>query len=583
MFKTVKRIIDWCGEFKGKLYLGFVMTFFSHIFAALPLALAAYTVGLLIESQNGGAAFDRSWIWKVIVLQIALVLLRFLFDYLRARLQEPIGYQLTARDRLAVGDALKRVSLGYFQQVSTGNILNSITTGLSTLEGMGIRMIDNFVGGYLNFLVIFAGLAVCSPVTALIALGAAALSLCFMLVISHYSRVNSPVEAQANRDMTGAVLEYARGLAVVKSFGKSGAAMDSVTKAVRDSKAIHLKIEWGYVPANALHLLALKCGSVGLAFAAATQGLRGEMSFSMMLMFVFFSFSIFASLEPISDSAHTLGVIDDAMDRLDALKGEHFIDADGRDILPEHFDIAFRNVNFGYDSRQVLKDVSFVIPEKTSTAIVGPSGSGKTTICSLLARFYDPQSGSITVGGHDLKEMTCDSLLKNISMVFQNVYLFNDTIRANILFGKPDATEEEMVAAAKKARCHDFIMALPNGYDTVVGEGGGTLSGGERQRISIARAILKNAPIIILDEATASIDPENEHLIQQAISELTRGKTIITIAHRLATIENADRILVLDDGRVVQQGTHAQLVAEEGKYRRFVEIRRQAEGWKIGA
>ena len=582
MFKTVKRIIDWCGEFKGKLYLGFVMTFFSHIFAALPLALAAYTVGLLIESQNGGAAFDRAWIWKVIVLQIALVLIRFLFDYFRARLQEPIGYQLTARDRLAVGDALKRVSLGYFQQVSTGNILNSITTGLSTLEGMGIRMIDNFVGGYLNFLVIFAGLAVCSPVTALIALGAAALSLCFMLVISHYSRVNSPVEAQANRDMTGAVLEYARGLAVVKSFGKSGAALDSVTKAVQDSKKIHLKIEWGYVPANALHLLALKCGSIGLAFAAATQCLRGEMRFSMMLMFVFFSFSIFASLEPISDSAHTLGVIDDAMDQLDALKDEHFIDADGRDIPLEHFDIAFKNVNFGYGARQVLKDVSFTIPEKTSTAIVGPSGSGKTTICSLLARFYDPQSGSITVGGHDLREMTCDSLLKNISMVFQNVYLFNDTIRANILFGKPDATEAEMIAAAKKARCHDFITALPNGYDTVVGEGGGTLSGGERQRISIARAMLKSAPIIILDEATASIDPENEHLIQQAISELTRGKTIITIAHRLATIENADQILVLDDGKIVQRGTHAQLVAQEGRYRRFVEIRRQAEGWKIG-
>ena len=582
MFKTVKRIIDWCGEFKGKLYLGFVMTFFSHIFAALPLALAAYTVGLLIESQNGGAAFDRAWIWKVIVLQIALVLLRFLFDYFRARLQEPIGYQLTARDRLAVGDALKRVSLGYFQQVSTGNILNSITTGLSTLEGMGIRMIDNFVGGYLNFLVIFAGLAVCSPVTALIALGAAALSLCFMLVISHYSRVNSPVEAQANRDMTGAVLEYARGLAVVKSFGKSGAALDSVTKAVQDSKKIHLKIEWGYVPANALHLLALKCGSIGLAFAAATQCLRGEMRFSMMLMFVFFSFSIFASLEPISDSAHTLGVIDDAMDQLDALKDEHFIDADGRDIPLEHFDIAFKNVNFGYGARQVLKDVSFTIPEKTSTAIVGPSGSGKTTICSLLARFYDPQSGSITVGGHDLREMTCDSLLKNISMVFQNVYLFNDTIRANILFGKPDATEAEMIAAAKKARCHDFITALPNGYDTVVGEGGGTLSGGERQRISIARAMLKSAPIIILDEATASIDPENEHLIQQAISELTRGKTIITIAHRLATIENADQIFVLDDGKIVQQSTHAQLVAQEGRYRRFVEIRRQAEGWKIG-
>ena len=245
MFRTIKRIIDWCGEFRGKLYLGFVMTFFSHILAALPLALAAYTVGLLIDSQSGGAAFDPAWIWKVLVIQIVLVLLRFLFDYLRARLQEPISYQLTARDRLAIGNALKRVSLGYFQQVSTGSILSSITTGLSTLENMGIRMIDNFVGGYLNFLVIFVCLAVCSPVTALIALAAAAASLLFMLLISHYSRVNAPVEAQANRDLTGAVIEYARGLSVVKSFGQSGASIAAVTQAIDDSRKIHLKIEWG--------------------------------------------------------------------------------------------------------------------------------------------------------------------------------------------------------------------------------------------------------------------------------------------------------------------------------------------------
>ena len=556
MFKTVKRIIDWCGEFKGKLYLGFVMTFFSHIFAALPLALAAYTVGLLIESQSGGAAFDAAWIWKTIVIQIVLVLLRFLFDYLRARLQEPISYQLTARDRLAVGDALKRVSLGYFQTMSTGNILNSITTGLSTLENMGIRMIDNFIGGYLNFLVIFVCLAVCSPVTALIALAAAALSLGFMLIISHYSSVNAPVEAQANRDMTGAALEYARGLPVVKVFGKGGASLQAVTGAVNASRDIHLKIEWGYVPGNALHLLALKCGSAALALSGVLSYLRGEMAFSVMLMFVFYSFSIFASLEPISDSAHTLGVIDDAMDQLDALRSDRFIDAGGKDIPLSHFDLAFKNVDFGYDSRQVLKNVSFTIPEKTSAAIVGPSGSGKTTICSLLS---------------------------NISMVFQNVYLFHDTIRANILFGKPGATEAEMIDAAKKARCYDFIMALPDGFDTVVGEGGGTLSGGEKQRISIARAILKNAPIIILDEATASIDPENEHLIQQAISELTRGKTIITIAHRLATIRNADQILVVEDGRIAESGTHDELVKQNGVYRRFTAIREQAELWRIAA
>ena len=581
MFRTVKRIIDWCGEFKGKLYLGFVMTFFSHIFTALPLGLAAYTVGSLIESQKNGTEFDTAWIWKSIIIQIILVFFRFLFDYFRARLQEPISYQLTARDRLAVGDALKRVSLGYFGQISTGSILNSITSGLSTLENMGIRMIDNFVGGYLNFAVIFIALAICSPITALISLIAALLSLCFMLIVSRFSRINAPVEAQANRDLTGAIIEYARGLSVVKSFGKSGAAMDSVTKAAHDSKKIHLKIEWGYLPANAGHLLALKCGSVGLALTAALQCLNGSMDFSMMLMFVFFSFSIFVGLEPISDSAHTLGVIDDAMDRLDALRAHNFIDANGKDIKLSHYDIEFKNVDFGYDSRTVLKNISFRIPEKTSTAIVGPSGSGKTTICSLIARFYDPQSGTITVGGHDLKEFTCDSLLTNISMVFQNVYLFNDTVRSNILFGKPDATEEEMIEAAKKARCHEFITALPNGYDTVIGEGGGTLSGGEKQRISIARAILKNAPVIILDEATASIDPENEHLIQQAISELTRGKTVITIAHRLATIEQADQILVIDDGAVVQQGTHSTLVNVPGKYKEFVDIRKKSEGWNI--
>lgn len=581
MFKTIKRIIDWCGEFKGKLYLGFVCSFFSHLFAAMPVMVAAYTIGMLIDSARGRGSFDTNWIWKSLVLLLVLVGLRFLFDYLRARCQETISYKLIARDRLAIGDALKRVSLGYFQQMSTGNILSSITTGLGTMENMGIRMIDNFVGGYLNFLVIFICLLCFSPLISIIALGAAGVSFLFLLLVSKYSTQNAPVEAQANRDMTGAILEYARGLSVVKSFGQAGASMESLSKAVGDSRNIHLKIEWGYIPSNCLHLLALKCGSVGLALAACFMGLSGQMDFSMMLIFVFFSFGIFASLEPISDSAHVLGVIDDAMNQLDALKERNYIDSEGKDIKLQQFNIEFENVDFGYDTRQILKDVSFHIPEQTSTAIVGPSGSGKTTICSLLARFYDVNAGSIRIGGHDVRELTCDSLLSNISMVFQNVYLFHDTIRANICFGKPEASEEEMIAVAKKARCHDFIMALPNGYDTVIGEGGGTLSGGEKQRISIARAMLKDAPIVILDEATASIDPENEHLIQSAISELTRGKTIITIAHRLATIEQANQILVVDDGRIVQQGTHQELIQQEGRYKHFIEIRQKAEGWKI--
>lgn len=579
MFKTVKRIIDWCGEFKGRLYAGFVVSFFSHLFTELPIMLAAYTIGLLLQSAMDGTPFDTGWVWKSLILLPVLVFLRFLFDYLRTRFQEAISYELVARDRLAVGDALKRVSLGYFQQVSTGNILNSLTTGLGTLEGMGIRMIDNFVGGYLNFAVVFLSLLAFSPRTAVIAL--AAVSLVFLLAISHYSARNAPVEAQANRDMTGAILEYARGLAVVKSFGKDAAALDTIRQSIADSKNIHLKIEWGYLPSNALHLLALKCGSVGLALSACLSGLNGQMELPVVLVFVFFSFSIFASLEPISDSAHVLSVIDDAMDQLDKLRENHFIDSDGKDIPLQHFDITFDHVDFGYDSRQVLHDVSLTIPDKTTTAIVGPSGSGKTTICSLLARFYDPDSGSISVGNHDIRQLTCDSLLSNISMVFQNVYLFADTIENNIKFGCPDATHEQVVEAARKACCDDFIEALPDGYNTVIGGGGAHLSGGERQRIAIARAMLKDAPIVILDEATANVDPENEDRLQKAIEALTRDKTIIMIAHRLKTVRHADQILVVDHGRIVQQGTHEQLIGQPGIYAAFVGGRQQAEGWKL--
>ena len=586
MFGTVKRIIDWCGSFKKNLYIGFIFSFFSGWFAAMPVVWAAYMIGKLVECEGQGKTVSTVWIGKSIVILLFFIFLRFLFDYLRARFQESISYELIARDRLAVGDALKRVSLGYFQNMNTGTILNSITTGLHTLEGMGIRMIDNFVGGYLNFICILLWLTCMNWRVGGIAVTGAAGSLIFLLIISKYSTRNAPVLAAANRDLTGATLEYARGLSVVKSFGKAGASMDSMKKACMDSRDINLKIEWGYIPYNALHLLALKTASVCIVISAFYLGFSGQLDFIYTMIIILLSFHVFGSLEPIADCAHVLAVIDDALDHLDALTKESFIDADGQQIEIAHYDIEFQNVDFSYgegkERRQVLHNVNLKIPEYSVTAIVGPSGSGKSTICNLIARFYDADSGSVRVGGHDVKEFTCDSLLSNISMVFQNVYLFHDTVRNNICFGKPDATEVEMVEAAKKACCHDFIMALPEGYDTVIGEGGGSLSGGEKQRISIARAILKDAPIIILDEATASVDPENEHLIQAAISELTKGKTIVTIAHRLATIEQADQILVVDNGQIVQRGTHRELVAIPGKYKDFVDIRSQSEGWKIG-
>ena len=292
-----------------------------------------------------------------------------------------------------------------------------------------------------------------------------------------------------------------------------------------------------------------------------------------------FSFMIFGSVEAMNNAAHVLEVIDATLDKLDGIEHADMRDKDGKAISLQNADIAFRDVTFSYDTVPVLRNISFSIPQGSTTAIIGPSGSGKTTICNLIARFYDVDSGEVTVGGENVRNMTCDSLLRNISMVFQKVYLFHDTVENNIRFGNPNATQEEIIEAAKKAQCHDFITALPDGYETVIGEGGSTMSGGEKQRISIARAILKNANIVILDEATASIDPENEHLIQQAISELTIGKTVIVIAHRLATIEHADQILVIDKGQVVQKGTHRQLIQQDGLYRRFITIREQAEGW----
>lgn len=587
MFKTIKRIIDWCGEFKGSLFAGFVFSFFSSWAMAAPVAYSGYVISRIIEGQRAGNGVDPKLALKSLGVITLMVLARFLFDYLKARFHEKIGYELVARDRLKIGEALKRVSLGYFQTNDTGAILNAITTGLATLENMGIRMVDGFIGGYLNFLCILLFLLFILPECALIALVGVATSFLFLIMISRHGSVNTKALNAENERLTRAALEYVRGLPVVKSFGMEGASVKDFANACKSARKIALKIEWGFIPYNCLHIFALKAASVWMIISVMAAGLSGRLDLFMVLVVSFLSMSIFNSVEPIADSAHVLSVINNAFDRMEMFSDANMLDADGVDIHPENYDIEFQNVDFSYsdakktEDRKVLKDVSFSIPQGSTTAIVGPSGSGKTTICNLIARFYDVTEGRITLGGIDVKEYSLESLLSNISMVFQNVYLFNDTIRANICFGRENVTEEEMIEAAKKARCHDFIMEFPQGYDTVIGEGGGTLSGGQKQRISIARAILKDAPIIILDESTASIDPENEHLIQGALSELSKGKTVITIAHRLATIEAADQILVIDNGQVAERGRHEELVRLGGKYAEFVKIRQMAENWQI--
>ena len=307
----------------------------------------------------------------------------------------------------------------------------------------------------------------------------------------------------------------------------------------------------------------------------------GRICLPYCMTFLFCAFTVYSDLETMGNSAFLSKKINTELDRLEEVTNIPKMDTITDKLNPANYEISLKDVSFGYGSRKIIENISLNIPEHTTCAIVGPSGSGKTTLCSLIARFWDVQEGSVCIGGQNVKNYTADSVLDCISMVFQKVYLFHDTIENNIKFGNPKATLDEVMEAAKRACCHDFIMALPDGYQTVIGESGSTLSGGEKQRISIARAILKDAPIVILDEATSSVDPENEQALLSAIEELTKNKTLISIAHRLSTVQKADQIIVIDNGQIRQKGTHKQLSQEDGIYRNFLKLRVEATGWQL--
>lgn len=580
MFKTIRKIISWTGDRKKRFYIGFMFSFIAHMFTAMPIMGAAYLLDMMIRDSKGEIVFEPIWALYALIFMIAAILGRFIFSYLKATFQESIAYEKTAEERIHIGDILKKVSLGFFDKNKTGEICGTVTTDLSVFEMYAMRMTDTLIGGYLSAAAMFLCLLFYSWQAALITVAGIAFSGIGLYMINKKSRDNQPVHLKAQDSLISAVIEYIRGIAVVKSYGRQGVSIQGITESCRSHKDINIKIERNYVGWNIFHRLSLNLASVGIILSSAILTFNGEMPLAVFLMITVFSFVIFSSVETINNSAHTMEMIESTFKKLELIKNADYSD-DGSSPAPQSHEIVFENVSFGYDSRQVINDISFKIPQGSTTAIVGPSGSGKTTLCSLMAGFYDINGGRITIGGVDISKMPRGELLENFSMVFQNVYLFHDTVLNNIRFGNPDADMEQVIDAAKKACCHEFISQLPNGYDTVIGEGGSTLSGGEKQRISIARAILKDSPIIILDEATASVDPENEHLIQNAFSELSRGKTVIVIAHRLATIENAEQILVIDKGRIAESGTHSELMKNNGIYKRFVEIRQAAEQWTI--
>lgn len=577
MFRITFRILHWMAPYKGRMFAGFMLSFANSILIALPIFLAAQVFARIMSQET----ISNKDIFNVFLAMIFLVAGRFVMTYAKSRLHESIAYEMTADERLKIGEKLKGVKLGYFDDQTTNNLTTTVTTDLTFLENYTMKMIDIVINGYILISVLILSLLTISVQVALVALSGVILSLISIFLLERMSKRNAPLYHQQQNQLIEKVIEMIRGIKVIKTFAKEDTSLKSFYAAVDNSKRVNTKVELQYTPFNLLHLLSLKVISVFIVVCAVMLYFNGHIDISTLIMLSIFSFIIFESIEHINSAAHVLEMIAVTLEDLQQIKEAPTLDEGGHEIAVQQHRIEFDHVDFSFSNKKVINDVTLEVQPGTSLAIIGPSGSGKTTLCNLLMRFYDIDKGNIKVGGIDIREMTLPSLMSQISTVFQKVYLFNDTIYNNILFGKPDATKSDIIEAAKQAQCHDFIMSLPQGYQTVINEKGNNLSGGEKQRISIARAILKDAPIIIFDEATASIDPENEHLIQSAIDHLSEGKTMITIAHKINTIKNADQIIVLDEGQIVQRGTHQELIQEHGIYRDFLSIRDQSESWKI--
>ena len=578
MLKIIRRVLRLSGDLSKRIWGSFVCGFLESMFGLLPIA----AVFIVLTELQVGHPITGQTLGIVICLIAGGLLLRILFKYLVYRLQSTAGFEFVARERIALGDRLRNVPMGFFHDNSMGDITATVSTDLNFLENYSMHILDKVTTGVLSMIVMAACILAFDWRIGLIFVAGILLSFPIYSFMQRKGKDLSAKRQKIQSEAVAATLEYVQGISVVKSFNMCDKNLSDIEDAYEKNADASYGVERVFTPLNMTYSLVFRIAACVIMLFAGILATHGDLSFANLAVILIASFTIFNPIEVMGQMTTMIRTMDAALDRVERIKKAKKIDEDGKDIVLDSFDIAFQHVSFAYENgNPILKDVSFSIPQGSMTAIVGPSGGGKTTITRLIARFWDVQEGSITVGGHNVKEFTCDSLLENMSMVFQNVYLFRDTIENNIKFGCPDATHEQVVEAAKKACCHDFISALPKGYDTVIGEGGSTLSGGEKQRISIARAMLKNAPIVILDEATANVDPENEKRLQKAIEALTRDKTIIMIAHRLKTVRHADQILVIDHGRIVQQGKHAQLISQPGIYADFVGGKKQSTSWKL--
>ena len=576
MIEVLKKIWRFAGTEQKNINKSVFWGFFYAVFHMLQVAAIYFVVMALVGGDKTNNAA-----WTALVLITISIVGRAVVNRFTQLQQTHAGYFMVANRRIAIGDKLKRVPMGYFNEKSIGEISGVATTVLDVVEMMGPVVLVSILGGLINSIVFMLCVFAFDWRIGLLAL--AGMIVYFMITSAMEKKLVgvAPHRQQSEAELVDAVLEQLQGMSVKKSFNLSGKGDKKLQDALEYNFRSNLAIEKLFTPYMIAQEMSLHLFSVLIIGAAVVFCLSGSMILPNALMTVIISFMIFSQIQSAGSAVASLRVVGSAIDHADQIDNIPEIDGRGRDIHPKKHDIVFEHVNFSYDRKPILKDVSIAIPDKTTTAIVGPSGSGKTTLCNLIARFWDTNSGTIRIGGINVKEYTLESLMDQISMVFQKVYLFADTIENNIKFGRPEATHEQVVEASKKACCHEFIASLPNGYNTVIGEGGATLSGGEKQRISIARAMLKDAPIIIFDEATANVDPENEDKLQKAMEALMKDKTILMIAHRLKTVRKADQILVLDSGHIVQKGTHDELAGQDGLYRDFLDARKKAAGWKL--
>ena len=566
MYGTLKKIFAFAGSKKRLLKKSLLFAFLSGLFSALQFAALFVVIGALVSNNR-----DGQFIWISLGIMGVSLIGRIITTYFSTMKQTETGYCMVAEKRIHIGDRLRYIPMGYFNKNSIGDITAIVTTTLGDVENSAARVLVSVLGGFFNSVALVIVLLIFDWRIGLVAVAGVLLYLAVAELALRKSAAQSSVRQHTQESLVTSVLEYIQGMGIVKAFGLERDSAQSIRNAIQSSCRNNLKLTKASIPYDAIKQVVVRVFSILLLLASIWLWLGDSLPLVYGLILVIASFMVFNDLEMLAASMDTANAIDDTP----------IMDEKGADITPKTSEIVFDKVDFSYADRKILDQVSFTIPEKTTTAIVGPSGAGKTTMCNLIARFWDVDSGKITIGGMDVQDFKLDSLMKSISMVFQSVYLFADTIENNIKFGCQDATHEQVVEVAKKACCHDFISALPDGYDTMIGEGGGTLSGGEKQRISIARAMLKNAPIIILDEATSSVDPENEDELQHAIEALTHDKTIIMIAHRLKTVRNADQILVLNNAHIVQRGTHAELIQQSGLYADFISARKEAIGWKL--